>query len=134
MLDTLERSWKKLKASDPGCRFQDRYQRKHEDGEGKTKRVLTLGAGIVVFLAGLFFLPAPGPGFIVVAIGAGIIAQESRRAARWLDQGELKLRAAWRWGKGWWEGASVALKAVVVTVAAGLGAATAWVAWTVLVA
>ncbi len=47
-------------------------------------------------LVGLVLMPAPGPGIIVVMIGFGLLASEFAVIGRWLDRGELKLRAAGR--------------------------------------
>ena len=57
------------------------------------------GVGVVLMLAGLAMLVLPGPGALVLIIGAALIAEESLAVARILDRidgwmsGKLK---AWR--------------------------------------
>nr|WP_241696186.1 PGPGW domain-containing protein [Solimonas terrae] len=61
-------------------------------------RPLRLAAGVAVLAAGLILVPAPGPGLLVVAVGAALLAGESASVATWLDHGELRVR---RWlGRG----------------------------------
>jgi hypothetical protein len=54
---------------------------------------LVIAAGALAVLAGLALLPLPGPGMIVIALGAVLIAEESRGAARGLDWLEVKVRS-----------------------------------------
>jgi uncharacterized protein (TIGR02611 family) len=49
--------------------------------------------GAVVIVAGLVMVPFPGPGWLVVFIGVGILASEFDWAKRLLDYGKEKLRA-----------------------------------------
>lgn len=99
MIDRLKRSWARLRDDPPGERFQRRYERRHEEGTTPLRRWGSIGLGMAVVAAGIFFLPAPGPGMIIVALGAGLIAQESRRAARGLDWIELRLRRLLDWAR-----------------------------------
>lgn len=92
MIDRLKRSWAQLRDDPPGERFQRRYERRHEEGTTPLPRWGTIGLGVAVVAAGIFFLPAPGPGMIIMALGAGLIARESRRAAHGLDWIELRVR------------------------------------------
>jgi hypothetical protein len=96
--------WRRLKSTAAGRRFTERFHRKRSVGADRQRhRVLYIGAGSVVFVAGLVlkaipFLPG---GSAVIALGAGMVSRESRTAAQWLDKLELRLRNAWRrlWGK-----------------------------------
>lgn len=54
---------------------------------------IAVSGGLLVITAGVFFLPTPGPGFVIIALGAGLTALGSRRAARALDWTEFHLRA-----------------------------------------
>ena len=47
-------------------------------------------------LAGVAFLPLPGPGLLIIAVGALLMAEVSLSAARALDWLELKARRAFR--------------------------------------
>ena len=51
-----------------------------------------LAAGVLLMIAGVIALPLPGPGLAIMALGALLIAEESRAAARAFDWLELKLR------------------------------------------
>ncbi len=55
--------------------------------------------------AGLFFLPAPGPGFLILFAGAALLAEESLTAARALDWTEVRLRRLAKWGRRAWRAA-----------------------------
>lgn len=89
-------SWNRFAASPPGRRFQERYRRKRENPRGRLARCGAVCAGIVLTLAGIFFLAVPGPGIPILALGLALIAQESRAAARLLDRTEVRVR---RWLK-----------------------------------
>ena len=74
---------------------------------------------------GAVALPAPGPGILVLALGAGMIARESRVAARALDWIELRLHGAWAWVRSAWARAPLPVKLLTVlfgmAIAVGLG-------------
>ena len=74
---------------------------------------------------GAVALPAPGPGILVLALGAGMIARESRVAARVLDWIELRLHGAWAWARVAWATAPLPVKLLTVlfgmAIAVGLG-------------
>lgn len=107
MFDALKKRWASLKQGEPGRRFKDTYDEHHGRNTNPAQKVLILAAGIVVFAAGIFFMPAPGPGILIVIFGAGLIAQESRPAARLLDAAELRIRAVLAWGVGVWSRATL---------------------------
>ena len=62
MLRELKESWRELSELEPGERFQERYRRSHREGGNWPRRLLFVGGGTLVFLAGLFFLPPRAPG------------------------------------------------------------------------
>lgn len=82
--------------SQPGRRFQERYERNHADKGSLWKRCPLVIAGIALTLIGVFFLAVPGPGIPILVVGLALIAQESATLARWLDRAEVRLR-------GWWK-------------------------------
>jgi Putative transmembrane protein (PGPGW) len=94
MFHKLKQSWQDLQQGEPGRRFQDRWRGKRQGGAGR--KVLVIGLGALVFAAGVFFLPAPGPGTVFLVLGAALMAEQSRWIARALDRAELLLRAALR--------------------------------------
>jgi hypothetical protein len=61
---------------------------------------------LLILAAGIFFLPAPGPGTVIVVIGGALVAQESFWAAWALDWAELRLRALYQRGIRAWKRAS----------------------------
>lgn len=134
MLRKLKKSWNELKDHEPGRRFQERYQRVHQRRQGGARKLLFIGGGVLVMAAGVFFLPAPGPGFLVLALGAGLLAQESLAAARALDWSEVRLRRLAAWGVQAWRGATVPAKGALVFAAILVAAGTAYVAYQLIFA
>lgn len=55
--------------------------------------------GTVVVITGLVMVPFPGPGWLVVFIGVGILASEFDWAKRLLDYGKARLHAWNEWMK-----------------------------------
>ena len=85
-----------LRTAEPGKRFQQYFSRRHQAGSSNLRRVLTLGLGGLVVAVGLVLMPAPGPGILVVAAGAALMAGESLWMARGLDRAEILARKLWR--------------------------------------
>ena len=54
---------------------------------------MAIFGGFAVLLAGAVMLIAPGPGILVFALGATLVAEESLWTARLLDRGELRIRS-----------------------------------------
>jgi uncharacterized protein (TIGR02611 family) len=134
MFEKIKKSLKKMSAGVPGRRFQDRYHRKHTAGNSSfLRKVMLLGGGSLISAAGIFFLPAPGPGFVIIFIGAGMMAQESLMIAKFLDATELKGRRAARWGKATWKKMSAAARVSLIVTSAAVAGALAWVAWTTVI-
>ena len=121
--DRLKAHWQDFRHSKAGHRFQDRYQRRRKHGHNPLLKALYLGAGLVLFIAGLILMPAPGPGILVVCFGAGLIAEESLAAARALDWLEIRARRVASRAQRAWKRASSAQKGLVVL--AGLVIASA---------
>ena len=93
MIERLKTSWRELRHGKPGRRFRDRYDRRrsHSRHAGGRKWSMIVG-GVLIVLAGIVLLPLPGPGMLVVALGALLVAEESLSMARALDWLELKGR------------------------------------------
>ena len=125
MLQGLKQNWRELKHGEPGKRFTAHYQRRHQSGSSPLRKALFIGAGAVIVAAGIFFLPAPGPGFVIIFLGGGLIAQESKAAARVLDWCELKLRTVADRALGVWQRASMPTRAAIavagLVIAGGAG-------------
>jgi uncharacterized protein (TIGR02611 family) len=48
-------------------------------------RVARIGAGFALLLAGIVMLALPGPGWLTIAAGLGVLATEYTWAARWFN-------------------------------------------------
>lgn len=89
-------AWDRFVHSTPGQRFQERYRRRQQQKGSAWKRCAFVGGGILLSLAGIFFLAVPGPGLLILAAGLALVAQESAVMARLLDRAEVRLRRWWR--------------------------------------
>ena len=131
MLGRLKRQWADLKQGKPGKRFQNRYERRKTSRSALWKPFYLL-VGTVLTLAGLVLMPAPGPGFIVVFIGAAMLAEQSLWVARALDWIEVGLRQFVSRLRAAWRHMSAAIKAVIALCGAAIAAAAGVTAYTLL--
>jgi hypothetical protein len=96
MVESLKRRWAELRNGRPGRRFQERFERmRARSRHGALRKAGVMAGGIALVLAGIVFLPMPGPGIAIIAFGAVLLAERSRATAKALDWLELKLRRAW---------------------------------------
>lgn len=80
-----------------GQRFRAHYERMRAK-PGVWRAVLAMGGGSILMALGIVMVVTPGPGFIVAAIGAALIAGESLGAAKVLDRIDLAATRVWaRW-------------------------------------
>ena len=93
MFARMQKAWQELKRGKPGHRFQGRYESHRSPGRGGARKWSVIGLGIVLILAGIVFLPLPGPGMLIIAAGALMMAEESQATARALDWMELRVRS-----------------------------------------
>jgi uncharacterized protein (TIGR02611 family) len=127
----LKQHLQDLQRGRPGHRFQDHYEHeKHgAGGHGSRGRVWRLALGIAAVVVGVVLCVIPGPGLPFIFIGGGLLAAESRVAARVMDWLELRVRAVWGWARARWRrlplGGKVAVAALLVAGAAG----SMWVFW-----
>jgi uncharacterized protein (TIGR02611 family) len=132
MLRRLKLQWRDLKCGRPGTRFKQRW-RTHEQGRRSYfGKPLYITAGLFIFLVGLVMLPAPGPGCVVVFIGAAMMAEESFWVARLLDRIELRGRRLWASAVRSWGRASMSLKTASVALAAGMAGAAGWATFRII--
>jgi uncharacterized protein (TIGR02611 family) len=132
LLDRIKDHWQDFKRGRPGHRFQERYRRRDRQGHGLFAKAVYLVSGFGLLVAGIILMPAPGPGFLVVFVGAGLIAKESHAAARVLDWIELRLWRLTRWARRTWQSCSPALKALIVLVTALTALIIAFLAYALL--
>lgn len=97
MSDWLRTHFRTFLAARSGTRFRRRYRRRVRPHP--VLSILAVAGGMLLILAGIAMLVLPGPGLLVIAIGAALIAGESRFAARALDRVDFHAhvcRARWR--------------------------------------
>ena len=87
-------SWRDLRAAPAGERFQRRYAVNRLKGRRGWIRAASILAGARLIAVGLFMLLAPGPGILVLILGAALVAGESQPMARFLDRAEVRIRRA----------------------------------------
>jgi uncharacterized protein (TIGR02611 family) len=102
MLEKLKRRLIAFAHGEPGSRFEDRYYRVHATKRHFLHKAFFVGMGVFVMAAGVFFLPAPGPGMVIIAIGAAMVAQESLAMARFMDRMEVRGRRWFIQLRAWW--------------------------------
>ena len=130
MLEKVKENWMQFKESEPGHRFQDLYHRRQEQSHGRfdAGKFFNIVGGIAVALAGVFFIPAPGPGSMIIFLGLGLIGSEFLPLARFLDWAEVRLRSLADKAKDMWNRSSIPVKVLIslfvlgVTGAVGYGA------------
>ena len=96
MFDGLKRRWRRLKAGEPGARFQRQYRENRETRKSGLQRWGAVAAGAGLILIGVVALFVPGPGILFIAAGGAVLARESLAVARTLDWVEVRGRRLWR--------------------------------------
>ncbi len=91
MYKKIKRQWETIRNSPPGQRFQERYRQQQSKRVTGKNRHLAMFSGCVVILLGMLLWFLPGPGWITIIVGAGIIAGESIAIARILDWLDFKI-------------------------------------------
>ncbi len=94
MFAKLRRNMRTFMTVPSGRRFRTHYERMRAK-PGAWRAVVGIGGGLVLLALGIVMLVTPGPGFVVAAIGAALIAGESRVAAKSLDRIDLAATRAW---------------------------------------
>lgn len=65
-------------------------------------------------VGGLIAVPGPGPGWLIILLGLGIVARESLFFARLLDLAEVRLRGLARRVAGIWRTSPAFVKILIV--------------------
>jgi len=102
MLEKTKESWRRYKESEPGHRYKDRYHQRQQGRSGRFSytAVALIVVGILILLLGGIVsvtVPVPGLGWLLILLGLGAFAGESKLIASFLDWVEVKLRRAGRW-------------------------------------
>jgi hypothetical protein len=125
VIDALKKHWRDLASGRPGHRFQDHYRRAHKGALG-FRRVCKMAAAIVLTIAGLVLLFIPGPGSVLIVIGAALLAQESEVIARLCDASEVRGRKLISAAVKAWRGSSMVGRSSLVVAVVALAGSGAW--------
>lgn len=94
MIDFAKNHWGELCRSNPGQRFQARYELSRAGSPSHPLlHLVRLAAGGFIALLGIILLVTPGPGLLFVLLGGSLLASESLSIAQRLDGWELAARA-----------------------------------------
>jgi hypothetical protein len=97
MFPRLKRRVRRFMAEPSGTRFRAYHQRLQQR-QNLMRTLLAIGSGLVLLALGMILLVLPGPGLLVAAIGAALLAGESLTVARALDRIDRWLTRTWkRW-------------------------------------
>jgi len=129
VLKSMKSAWHRLKEAEPGHRFQQEYEHHREAKRGKFSRVISVGVGLLIVAVGIVGLPAPGPGFLVIAFGGALLARESHAVARALDWAEVQLRRVLHRARSVWKHAAPLAKALIVVIGLGLAGLAGYFAY-----
>jgi hypothetical protein len=99
MFDSLKRRARRFMTAPSGARFRA-YHTRLKQRPNLMRTLLAIGCGLILLALGLVMIVLPGPGLLVAAIGAALIAGESLTVARFLDRVDLGATQVWqRWRK-----------------------------------
>jgi hypothetical protein len=116
MLQHLKEDWRHFKHGESGQRFKDRYYLSQRRNRGRfiIWRVFNIGAGSGIALGGLLMVIAPGPGWLAIILGLGMLSDELFPVARFMDWIEVRLRKLVRWVRAAWNNTPVVGKALIL--------------------
>jgi hypothetical protein len=134
MLKTLKQHWHIFKKAPTGQRFERYYESRHNTPRGLVKKILLISMGAVVVLVGIFFLAVPGPGLVVLLIGAILIARESLFVSRLFDRIEPRVSALAIRCRRIWQRLPIGVKILLTVTVAALTAAVCWFAYRIILA
>ncbi len=128
MIEQAKDNWQEFKNSEPGERFQDRYNRRQQKEHGRWSKgaILNVALGLLIIAGGLLIGLVPGPGGFIAIFGLGLIGSEFQPIAKALDWGELRVRGIITWAKDVWRVLPLGMKIVVGIVAAIMAAAVVY--------
>jgi hypothetical protein len=121
MFNEIKQHWAQFRRYPQGERFERYYGSRHNVERGPLKKILLISTGILIMAAGVVFLAIPGPGLLVMLLGAVLIARESLFVSRLFDRLEPHLWKFARWCRQTWQGLSSASKTALVVIALMFG-------------
>ena len=122
MFEKIKQHWTQFKKAPTGARFQHYYESRHHTPRSLLKKMLFIVIGVLVMMVGVFFLAVPGPGLLVILIGAVIVARESLFVSRIFDRIEPRTWRAAVWCRTLWRRLSLTSKILLLAIATALAA------------
>ena len=86
MFERLRAQWHLFRADPPGRRFELRHARHRAHHRSVWHRAFVISLGVVAIIMGIAMLVLPGPGLLVVLLGAFLLGEDSLSASRLLDR------------------------------------------------
>jgi len=117
MWERIRRDWKEFKNDTPGKRFLNRFEKTERTPGLRGWRIAIMVVGLLVAAAGIVLMPLPGPGILIVALGAAMLSQGSKGMARVLDWLEVRARKLAEKAKRAWTAAPMPIKGAVALLA-----------------
>jgi uncharacterized protein (TIGR02611 family) len=104
MIESAKENWRRFRQSKPGHRFQDHHHRCQRASRSRSylRGLFGIAWGLLLVVGGVIAVPAPGPGWLIILLGLGVIARESLFFARSIDRVELSMRWLARLVVGIW--------------------------------
>jgi type IV secretory pathway VirB3-like protein len=128
--EKAKKLWIVFQKAPSGKRFQSLHAAE-EQTAGWTGVALTL-LGLALVLFGIVLLFIPGPGILLIAFGAALVAQRFLWLAKRLDALELWTLKLARRMLRFWKAASTPVRAAVVAACIAIAAGAAYGAWALL--
>jgi putative transmembrane protein PGPGW len=126
MLSRAKKHWRLFARAQPGTRFEKLHDAR---AESAALRIVVSMIGILLLAGGVVLLFIPGPGLLLIAFGAGLLAQQSRWLAKRLDRLEILLRRLASRARSFWKRAATPLRAGIVAAGVLVCGAAAWAAY-----
>lgn len=89
---SFQDGWRLLCSGEPGNRFRRLHELREQHRQNVELSSIWMLVGLIMLCLGIILLVFPGPGFLVMAAGAILVARESRPAACFFDRCELYCR------------------------------------------
>lgn len=89
MFESMREQWRLFRADPPGRRFVLRHARHRKLQRKRWHSAFMMSLGVVAMLLGTAMLVLPGPGLLVILLGAFLVGEESLVASRVLDRVDL---------------------------------------------
>lgn len=125
-MQSLRRQLRLLRGAEPGTRFVGVFERTRVHNFAVRVALIVIGCACMLGAALTFWLP--GPNWVLVLVGLGIICGQSYVVAHSLDRVEVAVR---RWHHEQWEPYphKAALMTALISVGLTLAAVACWFSW-----